>query len=102
MHNAASSPTADVVVYKQQVRVSISTRTICNSLFKPAFHDFGDEQYLMLLSAGARPAGKISKGFWEKRRTHMWKEMIVRVLHTGKIVWTAPIKCERVCIAVER
>lgn len=102
MHNAASSPTTDVVAYRQQVRVSISARTICNSLFEPAFYDFGDEQYLVLLSAGARPAGKISKGFWEKRRMCMWKEMIGRVLHTGEILWTDPIKCERVCITVER
>lgn len=76
MHNAASSPTADVVAYRQQVRVSISTRTICNSLFGHAFYDFGDERYLVLLSAGVRSAGKISKGFWEKRRTRKWKEMI--------------------------
>lgn len=53
---------------------------------------------MVLLSAGERPAGKISKGFWEKRRRRMWKETIVRVLHTGEIVWTAPIKCERVCV----
>lgn len=32
----------------------------------------------------------------------MWKEMIGRVLHTGEIVWTDLIKCERVCIIVER
>lgn len=66
MHSDASSPTADVVAYRQQVRVSISARTICNSLFEPAFYDFGDERYLLALSAGARPTGKISKGFWEK------------------------------------
>lgn len=102
MHNAASSPTADVVAYRQQVKVSISTRTISNSLFEPAFYDFGVERYSVLLSARTRPAGKISKGLWEKRRRRMWKEMIGRVLHTGVILWTDPIKCEHVCITAER
>lgn len=60
--------------------------------------NFGEEQHLNLLSVRARLTGKISDGFWEKRKESMWKEKIGRVQHRGDTVDRSSGDRECVCV----